>query len=154
MTSFNHDFTISNSCLSGNNHALPQHLHNPVKLLSIRRVYFHSNAANNLAKPPCLIRFCLCTECACADWPRSARVSSIHARSISPVEMPSSMFTPPVNASTHVCAYQRDNFKNSKCCGKINNEAGICFQQASSCRSVANDAGKEAWQLECCGRLT
>ena len=26
MTSLNHDFNISSSCLSGNNHALPQHL--------------------------------------------------------------------------------------------------------------------------------
>ena len=45
MTSLNHDFNISSSCLAGNNHALPQNLHNPVHFLSIRRVYFHSNAA-------------------------------------------------------------------------------------------------------------
>ena len=33
MMSLNHDFNISSCCLSGNYHALPQHLHNPVKLL-------------------------------------------------------------------------------------------------------------------------
>ena len=43
---------ISSSCLSGNNHALPQHPPNPVNALSIRRVYFPSNAANH-TKPPC-----------------------------------------------------------------------------------------------------
>ena len=48
--SLNHDFNISNSCLAGKNHALPQHLPNPVHFLSIRRLYFHSNAANHPAK--------------------------------------------------------------------------------------------------------
>ena len=43
--SWNHDFNnISSSCLAGKNHALPQHLPNPVHFLSIRRLYFHSNA--------------------------------------------------------------------------------------------------------------
>ena len=42
--SLNHDFNISSSCLAGKNHALPQHLPNPVHFLSIRRLYFHSNA--------------------------------------------------------------------------------------------------------------
>ena len=41
---------ISSSCLVGKNHALPQHLPNPVNFLSIRRLYFHSNAANHPAK--------------------------------------------------------------------------------------------------------
>ena len=50
MTSLNHDFNISSSCLAGNNHALPQHRSNPVHFLSIRRVYFHSNATNHPAK--------------------------------------------------------------------------------------------------------
>ena len=50
MTSLNHDFNISSSCLAGNKHALPQHRPNPVHFLSIRRVYFHSNAANHPAK--------------------------------------------------------------------------------------------------------
>ena len=50
MTSLNHDFNISSSCLAGNNHALPQYLPNPVHFLSIRRVYFHSNAANHPVK--------------------------------------------------------------------------------------------------------
>ena len=50
MTSLNHDFNISSSCLAGNNHALPQNLPNPEHFLSIRRVYFHSNAANHPAK--------------------------------------------------------------------------------------------------------
>ena len=53
--SLKHEFTTSSSCMSGNNHALPQHLPNPVSFLSIRRVFFHSNAANHSAKPPCLI---------------------------------------------------------------------------------------------------
>ena len=33
MTSLNHDFNATSRCLSGNNHALPQHLPNPVNLL-------------------------------------------------------------------------------------------------------------------------
>ena len=56
MTSLNHDFNISSSCLAANNHALPQNLPNPVHFLAIRRVYFHSNAANQPgSNPPCLI---------------------------------------------------------------------------------------------------
>ena len=55
ITSLNHVFNISSSCLSGNNHALPQNPPTPVNFLSIRRVYFHSNTANQSAKPPCLI---------------------------------------------------------------------------------------------------
>ena len=33
MTSLNHDLNATSRCLSGNNHALPQHLPNPVNLL-------------------------------------------------------------------------------------------------------------------------
>ena len=40
-------------------------------------------------------------ECACADWPRSARVNTTHACSISPVEIPCSMITD--SRVTHVC---------------------------------------------------
>ena len=82
--SLNGVFNISSSCLSGNNHALPQYPPNPVNFLSIRRVYFHSNAPNQLAKPPCLILMWVPilppTECACADWLRNACVISKHAR--------------------------------------------------------------------------
>ena len=111
MTSLNHVFNKSSSFLSGNNHALPQYPPNPFNFLSIRRVYFHSNAANQSAKPPCLGSHfvshgkparrhhrvsndrVMMVKGTCVDWPRSARVSSTHARSISPVGISCSVFT-------------------------------------------------------------
>ena len=76
LTLLNHEFNISSSFLLGNNHALPQHLPNPVHFLAIRRVYFHSNTANHPAASRHVWYWCgfKFTECACADWPRSARV--------------------------------------------------------------------------------
>ena len=44
------EWPLSSSCMSTNNHALSQHRPNPVNFVSIRRVYFHSNASNHSAK--------------------------------------------------------------------------------------------------------
>ena len=61
---------------------------------------------------------------------------------------------PPLeNAFTHVYDNCKITSKNRNAAVKTKN-AGKCFQYASSCSSVANDAGKEAWQLKCCGHRT
>ena len=96
MTSLNHDFNISSSCLAGNNHVLPHHLPNPVHFLSIRRVYFHSNAANHPAKAKASMfdtDVGSNSRSALALIGREAHVSSTHARGISPVEIPRPMFS-------------------------------------------------------------
>ena len=168
VTSLNNDFNISSSCLSGNisssclsgnSHALPQHLPNTMNFLSIWRVYFYSNATNHSAKPPCLILMWVPILSLRGvrlrdDWPRRARASSTHVLSISPVEIPCCMITPLGNAFTHVCDNCEITSKTRYAAVKIKTKAGKCFQQASSCRSVAYGAGREAWQSKWCGRRT
>ena len=58
------------------------------------------------------------------------------------------------NAFTHVCDNCEITSKIWKAAVKIKKKASKCFQQASSCSSLANDARKEAWQLKYYGRQT
>ena len=73
------------------------------------------------------------SRCACADWPRSARVSSTHARGMSPVEIPCSMFSVyrlsrmllrmcPITANFEITS------KNRNVAVKIKNNVGKCSQ--------------------------
>ena len=151
MTSLNHDFNISSSCLAGNNHALPQHLHNPVHFLSIRRVYFHNNAANHPAKAKAAMfdtDVGSSSRSALALIGREAHVLVLHMREAFhrwkfPALCLAEYHLPPLdNAFTHVYDNCKITSKTRNAAVKIKNNAGKYFQYASSCSSVANDAEK------------
>ena len=141
MTSLNHDFNISSSCLAGNNHALPQHLPNPVHFLSIRRVYFHSNSANHPAKAKAVM---LDTDVgsnsrsALALIGREALALVLRMRkafhrwkfpALCLPEIAAEYRLPPLeNAFTHVYDNCEITSKTLNAAVKIKNNAGKCFQ--------------------------
>ena len=137
MTSLNHDFNISSGCLAGNNHALPQHLPNPVNFLSIRRVYFHSNAANHPAKAKAAM-----FDTDVVSNSRSALVLIGREAHVLVLCMPKAFHRwkfpalclteyrlPPLeNAFTHVYDNCEITLKTRSAAVKIKNNAGKCFQ--------------------------
>ena len=140
MTSLNHDFNkISSSCLAGNNHALPQHLPNPVHFLSIRRVYFHSNATNHPAKAKAAM---FDTDLGSNSWTafaliqigREAHVLVLRMREAFhrwkfPALCLAEYRLPPVeNAFTHVYDNCKITSKTRNAAIKIKNNVGKCFQ--------------------------
>ena len=110
MTSLNHDFNIlvAVACRATTMPCCNIPLH-PLNLLSIRQVYFHSNAANHSAKPPCLILICVPilshTKCTCADWPRSARVSLTRFNKIATQGAPQMAVDKEANSLSRVYSY-------------------------------------------------
>ena len=135
MTSLNHDFNISSSRLAGNNHAPPQHLPNPVHFLSIRRVYFHSNAADHPAKAKAaMFDTDVGSNGALALIGREAHVLVLHVREAFhrwkfPALCLAEYRLPPLeNAFTHVYDNCKITSKNRNAAVKIKNNAGKCFQ--------------------------
>ena len=152
MTSLNHDFNISSSCLSGNNHVLQQYPPNPMNFLSIRRVYYHSNSANHTVFTRHAGRhhwMGWTSSCALALIGREYHVLVICACA--------KHFTGG-NVLLHVYRLSRTRWRivcdnceiTSKTRGTNEEQCEWMFPVSS----VANDAGKEAWQLKCCVRQT
>ena len=137
MTSLNHDFNISSGCLAGNNHALPQHLPNPVDFLSIRRVYFHGNAANHPAKAKAAM-----FDTDVVSNSRSALVLIGREAHVLVLCMPEAFhrwkfpalclteyrLPPLINAFTHVYDNCEITLKTRNAAVKIKNNAGKCFR--------------------------
>ena len=137
MTSLNHDFNISSSCLAGNNHALPQHLPNTVDFLSIRRVYFRSNAANHLAKAKAAMfdtDVGSNSRSALALIGREAHVlvlcmrKAFHRWKFPALCLAEYCLPPLGNAFTHVYDNREITSKTRYAALKIKNNAGKCFQ--------------------------
>ena len=137
MTSLNHDFSISSSCLAGNNHALLQHLPNPVHFLSIRRVHFHSNTANHPAKAKASM---IDTDVgsnsrsALALIGREAHVlvlgmrEPFHQWKFPALCLAEYRLPPLENAFTHVYDNCKITSKTRNAAVKIKNDTGKCFQ--------------------------
>ena len=115
---------LSNAC---KNHALPQHLPNPVHFLSIRRVYFHSNAANHPAKAKAaMFDMDVGSNSRSAFTPigREVHMLILHMREafhrwkIPALCLAEYRLAPVENAFTHVYDNCENNFKNPKCHGK------------------------------------
>ena len=140
MTSLNHDFNISSSCLAalaGNNRALPQHLPNQVHFLSIRRVYFHSNAANHLAKAKAAMfdtDVGSKSRSALALIGREAHVlvlcmrEAFHRWKFPALCLAEYRLPPLENVFTHVYDNCEITSKTRNAAVKIKNNAGNCFQ--------------------------
>ena len=133
MISLNHDFNISSSCLAFNNHALSQHLSNPVHFLSIRRVYFHSNAANHPVKAKGAM-FDTDPRSALALIGRKAHVlvlrmrEAFHRWKFPALCLVEYRLPPLESAFTHVYDNCEITSKPRNAAVKIKNNAGKCFQ--------------------------